>query len=188
MKSHGAPAKAGAQCSSSRKQKALGSGFRRSALTLSLLLTACTSTELPASSAPPLDLLAFFEGETRGDGVLNPIIGRSVPISVESRGTREGKGLRLVQRITEGEKPTRTRTWIMVPAGPNRFTGTLTDARGPVAITVEGPRATLSYRTPSGMRIRQELTLQEDGEFLFNQLSAYRFGIRVAVLNEVIRR
>jgi hypothetical protein len=152
-----------------------------------LLLSACTSVQLPAGPAP-LDPIAFFTGETRGSGTLEPVFGRSVPITVESRGTPEGSGLRLAQRIREGGKPERTRTWIMRPAGPGRLTGTLTDAEGPVAIQVDGPRASIDYRTPSGLRIRQQLALQPDGRTLLNRLEAFKFGLRVAMLDETIQR
>lgn len=157
------------------------------ALASPLLLTACTSIQLPAGPAP-LDPIAFFTGATRGQGTLKPLVGRSVTITVESRGTREGADLRLVQRITEGTKAPRTRTWIMRPAGPGRFTGSLTDAEGPVAISVEGPRATIRYRTPGGLSIRQQLALQPDGRTILNHLEARRFGIRLAVLEETISR
>jgi hypothetical protein len=152
-----------------------------------LLLTACTAAELPAGPAP-LDPIDFFTGDTSGTGTLNPLIGRSVPITVSSRGVREGDALRLVQLITEGSKPPRTRSWIMRPVGPGRFTGTLTDAEGPVEITVTGPRATIRYRTPSGIGIRQQLALQADGRTIRNHLAAFKFGIRVAVLEETIRK
>jgi hypothetical protein len=150
-------------------------------------LTACTSVQLPAGPVP-LDPIAFFTGETRGTGTLRPLVGRSAPISVASQGTPQPGGLRLVQRITEGDKPERTRTWVMQRLGPGRYTGTLTDAEGPVAIEVTGPRATISYRTPSGIRIRQQLALQPGGRTLLNRLEATRFGLRLAVLDEVIVR
>jgi hypothetical protein len=166
---------------------ALVTGLRRGTTTLPLLLTACTSVQLPAGSAP-LDPIAFFTGETRGIGTLDPIVGRSVPISVESRGTAEAGGLRLVQRIREGTKPGRVRTWTMRKVAPGRYTGTLTDASGLVELTVSGARAYVRYRTPSGLAISQQLALQPDGRTILNHLEAHRFGIRLAVLDETIRK
>ncbi len=154
---------------------------------LALLLTACTSVQLPAGPAP-LNPIAFFTGATRGSGTLDPVFGRSVPITVESRGTPIPGGLRLVQRISEGTKAPRTRSWIMRQASPGRFTGILTDAEGPVDIRVEGPRATIGYRTPSGLRIRQQLALQQGGRTLLNRLEAFKFGMRVATLDETIQK
>lgn len=151
------------------------------------MLAGCTSVELSAGKVP-FDPLAFFTGETRGTGTLDPVIGRSMPVSVTSRGTRTADTLRLVQEIREGGKPPRTRTWIMRRLPGGRFSGTLTDAEGPVELTVQGPRATVRYRTPSGLVIRQQLALQQDGRTLLNHLEAFKFGIRVATLDETIRR
>jgi hypothetical protein len=160
---------------------------RLAALLAPLLLTACTSVELPAGAAP-LDPIAFFTGVSEGTGTLDTLVARPVPVTVASLGFREHGGLKLIQRIREGAKPERVRTWTMKPAGPGRYTGTLTDAKGPVAIAVSGSRATVRYETPSGLRIRQQLALQEDGRTIINRLEAYKFGIRVAVLDETIRR
>lgn len=160
----------------------------RAALPLAFALVACSSPDLPASDNP-LDPVAFFTGVTSGAGTLDPIVGRSSAIRVESRGSRSAAGgLTLIQRISEGAKPPRIRTWIMQPVSPGRYTGTLTDAEGPVEIAVAGPRATVRYRTPSGLRIQQQLALQPDGRTVLNRLEAFKFGVRVAVLEETIRK
>ena len=160
---------------------------RAAALPLALALAGCMRTDLPAGTAA-LDPIAFFTGASQGSGTLDPIVGKKVPIRVESRGTRQGDTLNLVQRITEGSKKPRVRTWIMAPAGPGRFTGSLTDAKGPVAITVTGPRAYIRYTTPSGMKIRQQLALQADGRTILNRLEAFKYGFRLATLHETIRK
>ena len=184
------PANAGAQYSPGlHLQKTLGSCLRRrtAVLLAPLLLTACASVELPAGPAP-IDPIAFFTGETHGTGSLNPIVGKATNVTVASTGTPTASGLRLVQRITEGAKPERTRIWVIAPAGPGRFTGTLTDAAGPVTMTVAGPRAFVAYATPSGLRIRQQLALQSDGRTILNHLEAFKLGVRVASLDETIRK
>lgn len=160
----------------------------RAAIPLAILVGACAPPKLPAGTAT-LDPIAFFTGDSRGSGTLDPIVGKTVPVTVESQGSPTADGsLSLVQRIVEGSKKPRIRTWVMKPAGPGRYTGTLTDAKGPVEITSLGPRATVRYHTPSGLRIKQELALQSDGRTILNRLEAYKFGIRVAVLNETIRK
>lgn len=154
---------------------------------LVLGLTGCTSIELPAGGTP-LDPIAFFTGVSNGQGSLDTLIASSVPVTVASLGFPEHGGLKLIQRITEGTKPVRVRTWTMKRVGPGRYTGTLTDAAGPVEIVTKGPRADISYQTPSGIRIRQQLALQSDGRTILNRLEAYEFGIRVATLTETISR
>lgn len=150
-----------------------------------LLLTACSSVQLPAGPAP-LDPIAFFTGVTTGRGSLDTLVASPVPVSVISLGVREGDGLKLIQEIREGQKVPRVRTWTMRPVAPGRYTGTLTDAAAPVALTVTGARATVDYRTPSGLRIRQQLALQADGRTILNRLEAYKYGLRVATLDETI--
>ena len=159
----------------------------RAVVPLAFLLAACASPDLPAGDAP-LDPIAFFTGVTNGEGSLDTLVARPTPVSVSSLGFPEHGGLKLVQRIREGDKPERVRTWTMRRTAAGRYTGTLTDAKGPVTITVEGPRAQVSYRTPSGLRIQQQLTLQADGRTILNRLKAYKFGLRVAVLDETIRK
>ncbi|HYW16346.1 MAG TPA: DUF3833 domain-containing protein [Allosphingosinicella sp.] len=153
-----------------------------------LLLTACSTTsDLPAGPAP-FDPIAFFTGVTNGEGSLDTLIASPVPVTVSSLGLREHGGLKLIQRITEGDKPLRVRTWTMKPVGRGRYTGTLTDAEGPVSILVDGPRADIAYVTPSGLRIRQQLALQSDGVTVLNRLTAHKYGVRLALLDETIRK
>jgi hypothetical protein len=154
---------------------------------LALALAGCVRTDLPAGPAP-LDPIAFFNGDSRGIGTLDPIVGKKVEISVQSRGTRQGDTLNLVQRITEGSKPPRTRLWKIRTLPQGGYFGTLTDAQGAVAMDLRGPRAYIRYTTPSGMKIRQQLALQPDGRTILNRLEAFKYGIRLAVLNETIRK
>lgn len=158
----------------------------RTALPLALLLGACTAPDLPAGTAP-IEPVAFFTGDSRGSGMLDPIIGKKARVSVESRGIRQGDTLTLTQRITEGGKPPRIRVWTIRTLPVGGYLSTLTDAKGMVTIDLRGPRAYLGYTTPSGLKIKQELALQPDGRTILNRLEAYKFGIRVAVLDETIR-
>lgn len=134
----------------------------RLAILLPLLLTGCTSVALPAGPAP-FDPIAFFTGPSQGSGTLRPVVGSASAITVTSRGTPQPGGLLLVQEIRQQGKAPRTRAWTMRRLGPGRYTGTLTDAEGPVELTTSGPRATVRYRTPDGVTIRQQLALQPDG-------------------------
>ncbi|WP_300974023.1 DUF3833 family protein [Sphingomonas sp. LHG3406-1] len=182
------PAKAGTS-GVARRFTEVPAPARMTSVALALfLLTACAdAADLPAGPTP-LDPIAFFTGETSGRGTLDPIFGRSVPITVESQGTPQPGGLRLVQRIKEGDKPERTRVWVIEDRKDGFYTGTLTDADGMVVMDVIGPRANIAYSTPSGLSIHQQLALQPDGRTVLNRLEARKFGIRLAVLSETIRK
>jgi hypothetical protein len=157
------------------------------ALALSLHGVATSATP-PARSTAALDPIAFFTGRTQGEGELDALFRRPTRISVDSVGRREGDTLTLDQTIREGEKPARVRRWIMRRVAADHYTGTLTDAEGPVHITVTGPRANIRYRMKGGLGVDQQLTLQGDGRTLLNRMRVKKFGLEVATLKETIRK
>ena len=157
---------------------------------VALALGGCSAeAPLPADPGARFDPVAFFAGRSHGDAVLRVAFSDPVWVKVDSAGRRTGGGgLSLDQSIREGDKPARKRRWVMRPAGTGQFAGTLTDADGPVAIAVAGPRATIAYRMKNGLEVRQELALQPGGRTLANRLVVRKFGVRVARLDETIRK
>jgi hypothetical protein len=153
-------------------------------------LAACApASALPADPTAKFDPVAFFLGRSHGDGTLRKLLGKPARISVDSVGRRERDGtLVLDQTIKVGTKAPSTRRWTMRQIGGSRFTGSLTDAAGPVSIEVAGPRATIRYRMKGGLDVSQQLALQPGGRTVLNRLSVRKFGIRVATLDETIRK
>ena len=164
--------------------------MKAAAPALALALASCNiATVLPADPAGRFDPIAFFEGRTRGEGTLQLVLAPDRRMTVDGLGRRDGRGgLVLDQAIREGDKAPRLRRWVIHPVGPNRFTGALTDAAGPVEMIVAGPRATIRYRTRGGLAVEQRLALQTGGRTLVNELTVRRLGVRVARLDEVIRK
>ena len=159
---------------------------------LALLATALAGC-LPAlphaepEAQPAFDPLAFFNGRTAGLGTLD-IRGRApVVVRVESVGTRTAGGLRLDQTIWRGDREPYQRTFTFRPDGPGRYAGTLTEAKGPVAATVEGNELTIQYKTGRFTSVEQRLTLQPGGGLALNLLSVRVVGVPVARLTEQIR-
>ena len=133
--------------------------------------------------------MAFFTGRSQGDGTFRQIFSSSRALEVQSDGRPDRRGgLTLTQRIVQQGKAPRTRTWLIRPAGPGRYTGTLTEAVGPVALVVNGPRAVVRYRMKGGLAVHQQLALQEDGRTILNQLEVRKWGVRVARVDETIRK
>lgn len=162
---------------------------RVAAAAVALALGGCgTAIVLPAASGTTLDLAAFFTGRTSGEAVLEKVGSGPVRMRVDSVGRPNGGGLVLDQIIREGDKPPRARRWTMRPVGPNRFTGTLTDAAGPVSVRTSGPRAYISYTMKNGMTVEQQLALQADRRTLLNHMTIRKFGLKVAELSETIRK
>jgi len=147
-----------------------------------------TNATSPGGSKAALDPIAFFTGQTRGEGELDTLLSSPVKVFVDSVGRRDGDTLTLDQTIREGRRPARVRRWMMRRTEPNRYVGTLTDATGAVHITVTGPNAHISYNMKGGLGVRQQLTLQSDGRTLLNRLQVRKFGLPVATLEETIRK
>ena len=140
-----------------------------------------------AAAVPAFDPLRFFAGETRGTAQLKVILRTARPVTVRGTGRIDRDGvLTLDQIVTEADKPPRPRHWRLRRIAPGRYTGTLTDARGPVSGWVDGRTLRLAFTSTGGFRVCQTLTLQPDGRTLANRLEARRFGIRLAVLTERI--
>ena len=74
-------------------------------------------------------------------------------------------------------------------AGPDHFTGVLSDAAGPVDVLVHGDSATISYVMKDGhLKIVQEIQLQADGKSLSNHVIAKKFGLTFAHFDGTIRK
>jgi len=112
-----------------------------------------------------------------------------VPLIVDSIGGKGDRGdFVLIDTVHEGDKPVRQRKWIMKPAGPNHFTGSLTDAIGPVDIKVDGDTAAISYMMKGGLKVEQELQLQRDGKTLGNRVTAKKLGMKFARVEGTVRK
>ncbi len=141
----------------------------------------------PAKDTPVLDPIAFFSGDTSGRGTVRVALKTAVPLRVESRGVADGKGaLAVDQRIREGDKAARSRRWIIRPAGPGRYTGTLTDAEGPVSVAASGNSAQISYTMHNGLDVDQRLVLADDRSTIRNHMTISKWGMRLAWVDERI--
>lgn len=150
---------------------------------------AASNVVAAAPPAPPFPVLRFFEGRTEGQGTLKIALSAPKSIRVQSRGRTEPDGtLVLVQNVEEAGKPSRTRTWRIREQSPGRFSGTLSDASGPVTARANGNRLQISYRMKGGFDVSQTLTLQPGGRSARNLMTVRKFGLPVGKLEETIRK
>lgn len=119
---------------------------------------------------------------------MHKLFDKPVHVSVDSVGRMSGDGLILDQTIREANKPPSLRRWTIRRVAQDRYTGTLTDAVGPVTAEIAGPRAEIRYMMRHGLIVQQQLAQQRDGTTVLNRLVVRKFGARVATLNETIRR
>ena len=151
-----------------------------------LLVTASTT----AIAAPPkLDMTEFFSGRTHAENVLKIAMQKPKKLVVDSVGRKDGNSFVLIDTVHEEGKPVRQRKWVMRPAGPNRYTGTLSDAVGPVEVNIAGDSATIRYvMKDGGLRIEQKLQMRADGKSLSNRTVAKKLGIKFASVEGIVRK
>ena len=153
------------------------------------LLAAILAAAGPPAAPARFDAIAFFTGRTEGEGQLSIALHHAARVRVHGHGHVERDGtLVLDQTVERAGHATTTRTWRIRAVAPGRYAGTLTDARGPIAGESSGDRLHLAYRGAGGVRIEQWLTLDPDGRGAQNRLTARKFGVVVARLDETIRR
>ena len=144
-----------------------------------------------AASAEPrkLDMVGFFSGKTHAENVLKIVLKRPAKLIVDSVGGKGDRGdFVLIDTVREEGRPIRIRKWVMRPAGPNRFTGALSDAVGPVEVTVSGNEATIRYMMKGGLKVEQRLQLQGDGRTLANKVIVRKLGLKFARVEGTIRK
>ena len=141
------------------------------------------------ATAAPFDPVALFEGRTRGTGVLRVVLKAPQAVRVESVGSIAEDGtLVLRQQIdVEREKP-RQRVWRLKRTGPMSYSGTLSDARGPVTVTAERGTIRIRYRSTDGLSVQQWLTPAADGAAIDNRMAFSKLGVTVARLTERIEK
>jgi hypothetical protein len=161
------------------------------AAALALLVSACAGAPPVATTGTTPRFVAerFFAGRLDGVGMLKIVLHASATTHVTSVG-RVGADRILIldQHIEQQGKPARDRHWQIRPLGDGRYTGTLTDASGPVTGKVEGNLMHLGFPMKGGVRVDQWLTLAADAQVAQNHLIVRKFGVRVATLEETIRK
>lgn len=147
---------------------------------IGLLLQAATPLSAPER---------FFVGRTEGVGTVHMILSGRHGVRVRTNGRVDHDGALLLDQVVEEEgKPARRRSWRLVRAGANGFTGTISDARGPVTGQVTGNVLRLNYRSAEGPSVEHVITVRPDGRSAHNLTRFRRFGLNVATVEEVIRR
>ena len=159
-------------------------------LLVSLALTACVATPqiAPPAAAPTFEPLVFFSGRTLGIGRLKKIMSASEQTTVHGTGHVENDTLVLEQTVEEGRNPIKQRTWHIRRDVDGRYSGSLTDAIGPITGEAEGNRLHLAFTMKGGLPTEQWITLAADGRSAHNIMIVTKLGLRVAVLDEEIRK
>ncbi len=91
--------------------------------------------------------MRFFVGRTESVGRVKVMFHQAYGTRSTGQGRIEPDGsLYLVQQVFDDGKPPHERRWRVRQVGPGRYTGTMTEASGPVTIDRLGDRFRFSFR------------------------------------------
>lgn len=131
----------------------------------------------------------FFSGRTEGRGTARIALSGTSPIRSVGQGRILPDGTLLLEHVVgqQGE-PERRRTWRMRRVSPGRYTGTISDGRGPVTGEIHGNRFHVTYTTRDGYGVDQWVTVNPGGRTATSRITFSRLGFTVARVEETITK
>ena len=154
-----------------------------------MLGAGCLAGAAPAASDGLTDPLRFFEGRTESVGTVK--LAMAKPYRSRAIGTGEilpDGSLKLVQRIEDQGQQPRHRRWHMRQVAPGRFSGTMSEARGPVTAEEVDGRFRFRFRMEGNVAVEQWLTPINGGRAAKSHVSIRKYGVRVGSSEAVIRK
>ncbi len=152
-----------------------------------LLIAASPSSAASDGNGPePFD---FFEGRTEMVSTVKVIMKKPYRSRTLGRGQILPDGsLALVQFVQEDGKPSAERRWRIRQVGNGRFSGTMSDAAGPVTVEQVGGKYRFRFKVKGGLEVDQWLTPQPGGRMAHSRATVKKLGMRVAVSEGTIRK
>lgn len=133
--------------------------------------------------------LTFFQGVTEGIGTLKVVMHSPAATRSVGRGEIESDGsLSLVQRVDGGGRSPHLRHWRIRQIAPGHFSGSMSEASGPVTIDQVDSRYRFRFRMSGRMWVEEWLTPLADGRSATTDMTVRKFGITVASAHGVVRK
>jgi len=150
---------------------------------------AATAASAGSPGTDNLQPMKFFEGRTEMISVVKVVMKKPYKSRTIGRGELLSDGsLALVQSVEEGGKSPRRRTWRIRQVDDDHYTGTMTDAVGPVRIQKIRVEYRFKFKMKGNLAIEQWLTPVDGGRSARSRMTARKFGMRVATSEGTIRK
>jgi hypothetical protein len=155
-----------------------------SAVALGLVLNADV-----ASAERLIDPLRFFEGRTESVSIIRVMTKKPYRSRTIGRGeiTRDGV-LHLVQRVEDEGRSPYERRWLIRQTAPGQFSGTMTEARGPVTVIELDGRYRFRFKMKGNVSVEQWLTPLPGGRSARSIISIRKLGITVGTSEGKIQK
>jgi hypothetical protein len=159
--------------------------------TFAILTMALASMAAPAStaSAEVKDPLRFWEGRTESVSTVKIVMKKPFRSHAVGRGRIKADGsLDLMQRVEEDGQPAKNRHWQIRQVGPGRYSGTMSEAKGPVTIDEVGGRFRFRFKMPGGVAVEQMLTPLPGGRSASSRVTIKKLGVTVGRSEGTVRK
>lgn len=135
------------------------------------------------------DPLSFFEGRTESTATVKVLTKKPYKSRSVGRGeiTRDGS-LHLVQRVEDEGKSPYERRWHIRQVGPGRFTGSMSEASGPVTVEEDGDGYRFRFKMKGNISVEQWLTPLPGGKAARSKVTIRKFGMTVGKSDGMIRK
>ncbi len=146
------------------------------------------SASASAGEAQLSDPMRFFEGRTESTSIVKLIMRK--PFSSRSMGDGEISSgvLNLTQQVhDEGKKPY-DRHWKMRQVGPGRFSGSMTEAVGPVLAEEVDGRYRFRFKIKGNVSVEQWLMPLPGGREARSKTTIRKFGMTVGKSEGTVRK
>jgi hypothetical protein len=158
------------------------------AVPAALVALAATSPDLWAAEQKS-GAMHFFEGRTESLSTIKLVMKRPYKSRSIGRGEIRADGsLHLVQRVEDEGKPAHIRRWHIQEVEPGRFTGTMSEAKGPVNIDEVGGRYRFRFKMKGNVSVEQWVTPLPGGKTANSKVTIRKMGITVGQSEGTIRR
>ena len=141
------------------------------------------------STAELSDPMRFFEGRTESISTIKVITRKPYRSRTIGRGEIKSDGaLHLVQRVEEEGRNPYQRRWHIRQVAPGKFTGTMSEAKGPVSAEEVGGRYRFRFRMKGGVSVEQWLTPMAGGRVAKSKITIRKLGMTVGQSEGTIRK
>ena len=159
--------------------------YRIACAMLSVLVALAASAQARA----PADALRFFEGRTEITSVVKVAMKRPYRSHTVGRGNILSDGsLSLTQIVQEEGEAPHQRIWRIRQIRPGRFTGTMSEAIGPVTVEQVGARYRFTFRMKGNLAVEQWLAPSRGWMAASTKTTVRKYGMRVATSDGTIRK
>ncbi len=155
------------------------------AIPLALIGASASAT---AAAEKMSDPMRFFEGRTEGTSTVKVLARKAYRSRTTGKGEIKDGALHLVQRVNDEGKDPFDRKWHIRQVAPGRFTGSMSEAKGPVTVEEVGGKYRFRFKMKGGVSIEHWLIPMPGNKAASSKLVIRKLGITVGTSTGSIRK